>query len=157
MVRARWASHLTWAFPGSKVSHTPTADYQYRVTVTRKRWVKFVAKCAEGIDYSNFKNAIPLGEDEYHRACGLVWAALRRASGAAVYGAGMVAPVYENYHEDDGFAYSFVAGEDAACNGDCLYCESWKDVEGCPQREADLEVRRRFQEEDRFKNEEDGP
>lgn len=137
LVRSRFPGHIEAAFPGVKVQYTPQADYQYRASVTRRRFEKLLADAALGVTYPNFKNAIPLGEEKYHSACSQVWATLRRASGATAYGSGGHLPLFENYHEDGGFAYHFESGQEEGCDGNCYLCRSWKDVPGCPMRQAE--------------------
>lgn len=60
------------------VSVTPGNDYRYRMNFPRKMWAEIVAKEAECIDYSNFKNAVHDGtsRDSAYMGC---WSAMRRA------------------------------------------------------------------------------
>ena len=43
---------------GATVLETPAADYRFRVRMTKTVWARYVADCAAGIDYDNFKNAV---------------------------------------------------------------------------------------------------
>lgn len=43
---------------GETVLQTPAADYRFRVRMTKTAWARYVADCAAGIDYDNFKSAV---------------------------------------------------------------------------------------------------
>lgn len=43
---------------GGAVIETPAADYRFRVRMSKDDWARYVAACATGIDYDNFKNAV---------------------------------------------------------------------------------------------------
>lgn len=61
------------------VLETPDADYPFRVRVSKADWGGYVASCAEGIDYDNFKNAV--GARQGHDRADVyldIWSALRR-------------------------------------------------------------------------------
>lgn len=79
MIRARFREdleHLIKRGMADKiVDTTATADYPYRVFVTKKAWAKYVADSAMAIDYPNFKDkALAKASwdrsERYHR----VWA-----------------------------------------------------------------------------------
>ena len=64
----------------TEVMHTPDHDYPYRVIIQKTAWAKYVSDSAEGIDYTNFKDAVvPFGtedrerSDKYHE----VWAVMK--------------------------------------------------------------------------------
>src|SRR4051812_24683091 len=58
LVRARRKKHLTRHFPGHKIISTPTADYPYRVLVSRETFATVMVKAIAGITYDNFKNSV---------------------------------------------------------------------------------------------------
>lgn len=59
---------------GQGVVETPTADYRFRFSTTRKRFAKALSKmAADGIRYSNFKSAVGHGDPERSRAYMAVW------------------------------------------------------------------------------------
>lgn len=93
MVRARAKEHIAWLAErvGAQPEHTPDADYEWRVTVTRETFEGFVLEQIKAIDYDNFKNSISTnaakrtqeGLDvdadlvgDYRYACGEVWQAM---------------------------------------------------------------------------------
>ena len=43
---------------GLETTHTPTADYPYRLTVSKADWSNYLAQQALEIDYPNFKDAM---------------------------------------------------------------------------------------------------
>ena len=61
-LRARFKGDLERLFKAngikSKVAYTPQNDYAYRANVSKAQWAAIVAKEAEGIDYTNFKNKV---------------------------------------------------------------------------------------------------
>jgi hypothetical protein len=61
--------------PQPKVIKTPHRDYLYRVMVKREDWKKAVARLADEIDYTNFKNEV---HDGTHRdaAYSRVWSVM---------------------------------------------------------------------------------
>ena len=58
-VRARREGDIEAIFPGTKITHTPGADYKYRADVPRKHVAEAVAQHVEEIAYTNFKNSVP--------------------------------------------------------------------------------------------------
>ena len=64
-----------------KIQSTPTADYPYRVVITRKQMANLAAAFVNEIDYDNFKNAAhSLGDKQYDRALMQVWSAMYESS-----------------------------------------------------------------------------
>jgi len=55
-----------------KIFFTPEADYLCRTIIPRVKWVEYLAKAANEIDYGNFKNAACADGDRY-RAYHGVW------------------------------------------------------------------------------------
>lgn len=52
----------------SPIIETPTADYRFRLLVSRSAWVDVVAKTlAESVTYRNFKNAISATPGQRHK------------------------------------------------------------------------------------------
>lgn len=93
MVRARAREHLVGLAQrmGEQPEYTPGADYEWRVTITRKSFEGFVLEQIKNIDYDNFKNSISTNAakrvqeglevdadlvGDYHYACGEVWQAM---------------------------------------------------------------------------------
>ena len=82
--------HVRARFPGDlerlcqvhgiepEITETPMNDYRFRMDFPRETWSKIVAKEAEEIDYSNFKNAVHDGtsRDFAYMKC---WSAMRSA------------------------------------------------------------------------------
>lgn len=64
---------------GETVLETRSADYRFRVRMTKADWADYVADCAGAIDYNNFKNAVA-DRQGWARASvyGEVWATLLR-------------------------------------------------------------------------------
>jgi len=65
-----------------EIAETPTADYRWRVRLSRAEWSRALARLAEEIAYPNFKDAVAERqgherEGTYHR----VWAVLRELQG----------------------------------------------------------------------------
>jgi hypothetical protein len=64
---------------GGTVLETPAADYRFRVRMTKADWALYVAACATGIDYDNFKNAVATRQGPARaRVYGEVWGVLLR-------------------------------------------------------------------------------
>ena len=49
----------------NEIQHTPTADYPYRLTITRSQFAKWLVDQTYEVDYDNFKNRVYIrrGED----------------------------------------------------------------------------------------------
>ncbi len=65
-----------------EIAETPTADYRWRVRLSRAEWSRALARLAEEIEYPNFKDAVAERqgherEGSYHR----IWAVLRELQG----------------------------------------------------------------------------
>lgn len=64
---------------GGTVLETPAADYRFRVRMAKDDWARYVAACATGIDYDNFKNAVAARHGAGRaRVYGEVWGTLLR-------------------------------------------------------------------------------
>lgn len=86
MVRARERSHLATlaafsCLADGAISETPSADYRWRITVTKAVFAEFVKAQAQAVDYDNFKNAChdrqPAAR-RWHHCLMDVWSAMRR-------------------------------------------------------------------------------
>ena len=77
--RVRGDAEQLAAAVGGTVLETPAADYRFRVRMTKTEWAGYVAACATGIDYDNFKNAVATRQGQA-RACvyGEIWSVLLR-------------------------------------------------------------------------------
>lgn len=60
----------------TKVTHTPLADYPYRLRTPDIAWSLYLSREAKAIDYTNFKNAV--NDNTRHNAYLDVWTAMRR-------------------------------------------------------------------------------
>ena len=60
MVRARLQGDLDRVFPdlAGQVKKTPTADYRFRLVVSRERFMQAMMDEVGRIDYTNFKNSV---------------------------------------------------------------------------------------------------
>jgi hypothetical protein len=76
-------SEASWNRTDLSIQETPSADYPFRMNVTKREWSNYLRSTAEGIDYGNFKDRIhassadnddPEGRLEKYFQ---VWAALR--------------------------------------------------------------------------------
>ncbi|MFA6700588.1 MAG: hypothetical protein WCS28_10530 [Thiomicrospira sp.] len=93
MVRARAKEHLAGLAQrvGAQPEHTPDADYEWRVTVSRKVFEGYVLEQIKAIDYDNFKDSIRTSAansimggvevdadlvGDYHAACSKTWGAM---------------------------------------------------------------------------------
>lgn len=82
-VRARSAEHLNtlkrhmdWSM---RTEISTTADYQYRVTISRRDWYALARRLAEGVTYHNFKGRVLQreGSTRYERMLHHVWSLVR--------------------------------------------------------------------------------
>lgn len=73
LVRARRKQDLRSLFPDKIPTETPTADYRWRVVMTKDRFKKFLAEQVDKLEYPNFKNSIETTDHEYSFACKGVW------------------------------------------------------------------------------------
>jgi len=71
LVRARNAAHLKALFPEHEQTVLPTADYRYRVLVSRDELSAVVAEHISEMNYDNYKAAID--DYNYHDVCMDVW------------------------------------------------------------------------------------
>jgi hypothetical protein len=79
-------------FAGSKAKlfTSKDADYRYRLVVTREEAMAIIARLAEDIDYSNFKNRIASDPDQreklgaYHEVWGTMYGVQRRSENGGV-------------------------------------------------------------------------
>lgn len=71
LVRARNAAHLKAFFPEHEQTVLPTADYRYRVLVSRDELSAVVAEHISEMNYDNYKAAID--DYNYHDVCMDVW------------------------------------------------------------------------------------
>ena len=71
LVRARNAAHLEALFPEHEQTVLATADYRYRVLVSREELASVVAEHISEMSYDNYKAAID--DDNYHDVCMDVW------------------------------------------------------------------------------------
>ncbi len=55
---------------------TPHADYECRVDVPKSLWAGYLAKCAEEIDYDNFKHMVEERDQERAHIYLGVWSAM---------------------------------------------------------------------------------
>lgn len=78
LVRSRDKTHITNLFPSAEVFSKLPSDYQWRAWVSREEVIEAMIKRVEGLNYTNFKNSIPLEYDRYHDACIDVWSAMYR-------------------------------------------------------------------------------
>ena len=76
MVRARMWEHLDVVFPEEEIIETPTADYRWRVVVTKNAFKKAVNHSIDSIDYDNFKNSVE--DHDLHEAYTQVWGVMNR-------------------------------------------------------------------------------
>ena len=81
-LRARFRGDLERLFAAHGVAatvvETPANDYRFRADVPKVDWARIAAAEADGIDYSNFKNAVHDGTARDGAYLG-VWAAMRAA------------------------------------------------------------------------------
>ena len=68
--------HLSTVIPEVEIIETPTADYCWRVVVTKNAFKKAVTNSIDLIDYDNFKNSVE-GHD-LHEAYSQVWGVMHR-------------------------------------------------------------------------------
>ncbi|MFB3785328.1 MAG: hypothetical protein ACE15F_03060 [bacterium] len=73
LVRARCQGDIESAFPDAEVFQDPEADYRFRAFLPVAEVEKWLADYVQTMDYTNFKNSIPPGKEEYHQACTWVW------------------------------------------------------------------------------------
>lgn len=71
LIRARNAAHLKALFPEHEQTVLPTADYRYRVLVSRDELSAVVAEHISEMNYDNYKAAID--DYNYHDVCMDVW------------------------------------------------------------------------------------
>lgn len=65
--------------PGEEhIIPTPSADYEFRVFVTRSEWEAYLTTAVEELDYTNFKGSIE--DDARHDIYMSVWGVLQRIS-----------------------------------------------------------------------------
>ena len=78
-VRARSKADIGRVFVNAVVHSTPNADYAYR-TFLKKQVVADVIQSTilNDIDYTNFKNSVPLDESDRHNAYLSCWTAMNR-------------------------------------------------------------------------------
>lgn len=75
--RTRGDANQLAAAVGGRVLETPAADYRFRVRMAKTDWARYVAACATGIDYDNFKNAVGARQGGARaRVYGEVWGVL---------------------------------------------------------------------------------
>lgn len=75
--RVRGDAEQLAAAVGGTVLETPAADYGFRVRMAKADWARYVAACAGGIDYDNFKNAVAARQGAARaRVYGEVWGVL---------------------------------------------------------------------------------
>jgi len=57
-----------------------TRDYRWRISISKRDWVKLAAALAGEVDYPNFKNAVHRRRDQANKgqAYGEVWATMHR-------------------------------------------------------------------------------
>ena len=75
LARARISGHLGLVFRGKEETHTPVADYPYRVIIDEAELIAALMRASMELDYFNFKGAIE--DEEYHRLALRVWASAR--------------------------------------------------------------------------------
>ena len=84
LVRARFKGDLERLLANmpsnvkAEIQHTPNADYPFRMFVRKSDWEMAVLSEAEGMDYTNFKNAAHDGTAR-DAAYMDVWTAMRNA------------------------------------------------------------------------------
>ncbi len=82
--RVRGDAEKLAAAVGGTVLETPARDYRFRVRMTKSDWARYVAACATGIDYDNFKNAVAVRQGAARAGVyGEVWGVLLRLQRAA--------------------------------------------------------------------------
>ena len=62
-----------------QIEHTPTGDYEWRLTVSKASWANYLTEAALEIDYYNFKDAVKFkqGTERANIYMG-VWSVMRR-------------------------------------------------------------------------------
>lgn len=78
LVRARRRKDLEKLFPGrtNEITHTPEADYAWRIAATKKELAEIMAHYIERyLDYDNFKTAQESDDPEWPQFLGSVWQA----------------------------------------------------------------------------------
>ena len=73
IVRSREKGVIEHFFPKAEVVKRPERDYLYRAFLPRELVAKVVAEYVLSIEYTNYKNSIPLDKNNYHNACHKVW------------------------------------------------------------------------------------
>jgi hypothetical protein len=77
MIRARFRGDLETVFPdlADQVQETPTADYRFRLTVSKARLQKALSYQVARIDYDNFKGSVAeqWRHDAYMGVWGVMW------------------------------------------------------------------------------------
>lgn len=73
LVRARCEGDIEAVFPDAEVFQDPGADYRYRAFLPAAVVETRLAEYVQAMDYTNFKNSIPPGKEDYHKACNWVW------------------------------------------------------------------------------------
>lgn len=90
MVRARLKGDLERVFPGATVSRTPSADYVYRCTVSKRKLKDAMEDAIDSIDYPNFKSSIKPADrarsTAYHGVWDVMMDAQRKAEPDSGYG-----------------------------------------------------------------------
>lgn len=76
MVRARRRQDLERHFPDDALASTASADYPWRVTVSRERVSLLLSRQAENIAYHNFKDSVQ--ERDRHEAYLDVWSRMKK-------------------------------------------------------------------------------
>jgi hypothetical protein len=77
MVRARLKGDIRRAFPSAgKIRTTEDGDYRFRVVLSRDEVAGAIATHVALIDYQNFKNSIPLDQEDRHQAYLSVWSVM---------------------------------------------------------------------------------
>ena len=80
LVRARFKLDIQTIFPDAAVTETPTRDYRYRATISRKAVEKAMADEVRRITYGNFKGSVAdrKRHDDYLKVWGVMNAAQER-------------------------------------------------------------------------------
>lgn len=62
----------------AKIVDSPTADYPFRVTISKKDWSRFLSDAGSKVDYPNFKSRVGKHDHSREKVYHEVWAALMK-------------------------------------------------------------------------------
>jgi hypothetical protein len=83
LVRTRWRRDLEALHQNMpekyEIHDTPSADYPFRINMSKQKWQAYVTMAAEEIDYTNFKHEVLILDPDLERSSRYesVWMAMR--------------------------------------------------------------------------------